>query len=96
MANKADIKRDNLTDHPSKSFATVGLTNAGKALKPFQFEYQGSVAIHFYKIEGRDEYAFIVQQVGLPKIPEGQADVGFKEMKRTMMSVYGRETKERA
>lgn len=95
MVNRAQIKRDDITDHPARSFAIVGLTNAGKALKPFQFEYQASICLHFYKIPGRDDFAFIFQQAGLPGIQEGQADAGLKELRKQLMAYYGREEKER-
>lgn len=97
MANKADISRQDWSDHPVKDRAGAQVRSAGNALTPFGMEYECSAVVHFYRKPGTHQYAFIAQDTGLNAIPEGQADVGLKEMKRHMMGVYGREApKERS
>ena len=87
---KVKITRENRPDHPSSGRSRSLMKDAGQALAPFDFDYQASVCVHFYKQTNQELYAFIVHQTGLNGIPEPQADAGFKEMQRAMMSVYGR------
>lgn len=95
--NTAKIEREEISDHPAEEFATRSLINAGQNLAPYGFEYQGSVATHFYREKkgiletGKETYAFINQTHDLAKVQEGQADAGLKELRRTMMQAYGRE-----
>lgn len=95
MKNKADIKRDTLNDHPSKERSAFNLKLAGINLAPWEFEHEGSFAVHFYRKNGETTFAFICQTSGLGAIPEAQTDVGLKELRRALMGFYGREEKRR-
>ena len=70
--------------------AKLNLTLAGSNLTPWGFEYEGSVAIHYYKKPGTHDFVFITHVPGM-SIPEAQADVGLKELRRAMMAQFGRE-----
>jgi hypothetical protein len=93
--NKADIKRETFLDHPTQDRASMNIKVAGANLAPWGFEHEGSVAVHFYKKPNTHDYIFITHLVQLDKVPEGQADVGLKELRRAMMGVYGREDRRR-
>jgi hypothetical protein len=93
--SKADIKRNTVTDHPAQNLAKSQLQLAGKNLAPTLFKYEGSAAVHFYRMEGTDTYAFISQLADIYTLPEGQVDVGLKELRRMLMDTFGREDKRR-
>jgi hypothetical protein len=92
---KADIQRDTYDEHPLKDASKFQLTVAGTNLAPWGYDYEGSVAMHYYKQKGTHNYVFISQQLGLGKVPEAQADVGLKELRKAMMKTYGREDNRR-
>lgn len=93
--SKADIKRDVYQDHPGETQARINTEIAGKNLAPWGFEYEGSATIHYYKKPGTHDFVFITHLTGLGILPEGQADVGLKELRRSLMSFYGQEDKRR-
>ncbi len=92
---KADIKRNTVSDHPGQHLAKSQLQLAGKNLAPTLFTYEGSAAVHFYRMPGTDTYAFISQLADIYTLPEGQVDVGLKELRRMLMDAFGREDKRR-
>ena len=93
--NRADIKRQTFTDHPLEAQSRLNMKTAGMNLTPWGFEYEGSATIHYYKKPGTLEYVFITHLSELHALPEGQADVGLKELRRALMALYGREDKRR-
>lgn len=81
-----------MTDHPAQEIANRQVRNAGVNLAPWEFDYEASVVVHYYKKRGSDHtYAFLSQLVGLENLPEPQADVGHKELRKALMKAYGRE-----
>lgn len=95
LKNKADISRTDIDDHPMCSNAQSNLKLSGLAIAPFGMVYHGSAVVHYYKKSGTNDFAFATQLVGLQTIEEGQADVGWKELKKALMKAYGREDKGR-
>lgn len=93
--NRADIKREVFTDHPTQAQAEMNIKLAGNNLAPWGFEYEASAVIHYYKKPNTHDYIFIAQTIGFHHIPEGQADVGLKELRRSLMAAYGREEQRR-
>ena len=93
---KADIKRDEIADHPAQNMANLQVKLAGSNLAPLGFEYQASVAVHFYKQRNSETFAFICQQTDIYKLPEGQVDVGVKELRKALMKSFGREENRRS
>lgn len=93
--NKADILRQDGKDLFCKDQSNMNLKIAGFNLKPLGFEYQGSASVHYYRKFGSDDFTFIVQLIGFKDIEEGQADLGWKEMKKSLMKLFGREDKRR-
>lgn len=89
--NRADIKRDVLDNHPSSEHSNSSLRIAGKVIAPFGFEYQASAAVHLFKKPGSMDFVFINQIVGFDRIEEGHADVAHKELRKSLMGLYGRE-----
>lgn len=96
MDRKADVKRDNLSNHHLRKSTEQLLTTAGKALRPIGFDYLGSATVHYYVAESgmtTNAFAFISQTAGMNEIPEQAADAGHKELKTTLMGIYGRKPK---
>ncbi len=88
----ASVEREVISDHERSVLANGIINQAGKALRPNGFEHQASIVVHLYKATLADHnFAFINQMVGLDRIPEGQADVALKELRRALMENYGRE-----
>lgn len=93
--NKAEVTRETL----SKEDARAAEINArardlAKIVCPVGFEYAGQATVYLFSNEAdknRPVFVF-VNQVMLSNVPEGQADVAFKELKKAMMNAYGRET----
>lgn len=93
--NRADIKRETFEDHPAQTLSRTNIQLSGSALAPWGYENVGSLVLHYYQKPGTHDYTFITQLVDLHKVPEGQADVGLKEARRSLMGAYGREDKRR-
>lgn len=93
--NRADIKRETHSDHPLKESSRQQMEIAGKNLAPWGYEYEGSATIHYYKKHNTHDFVFITHLSKLELLPEGQADVGLKELRRALMGYYGREDKRR-
>lgn len=89
--NRADIKRQSYEDHPMQNQAKVNLKIAGSNLAPWGMSYEGTAAVHLYKKPGSLDYVFISHLSDMGSIPEGQADVALKELRRALMAQYGRE-----
>lgn len=94
--NRADIKRDTVEDHPMQQRAKMSLEMAGTNLAPWGFEYEGTAAVHYYRKPNTHDFVFITHLVKFNGIPEGQADVGLKELRRALMGLFGREDKRRS
>jgi hypothetical protein len=89
--NRADIQRDTLTDHPAADQSCLQIRLAGANLAPWGLDYKASAVVHYYQQPGTTNFAFIEQLVGISSIPEGQADVGHKTLRKALMKAYGRE-----
>lgn len=88
--NKADIKRESLHDHPMKPMSDMQMRLSGTNLTPWGFDYQGSATVHFFQKKGETVFAFMPHLVGVGALQEGQADAGLKELRKVMMSAFGR------
>lgn len=96
LTNQAKIDRVDAKNHPGRTYAKAMLENTAACLKPgIEYKHQGSFAVHMYKVENQDTYSFVCQMVGLDEIPEGQTDVGLKELRKQLMAQYGRTEKTR-
>ncbi len=93
MQNKAIIDRANADEHPAKGLSNRLVKNAADMLKPHGCDYQGSVVLHYYRVPNTNDFAFITSIVDMKTVEEGQADVGFKELQRSIMATYGKEPK---
>lgn len=89
---KANVERIEAKSHPGRESAQEMIKRAGIILTPPELEYLGSATVHFYRHKTSDVRLFATAQqiVGLERVEEGQADAGFKELQRSMMSAYGR------
>ena len=96
MERKADVKRDNLSNHHLRKSTEQLLITAGKAVRPIGFDYLGTACVHYYVAESgmtTNAFAFIQHTVGMNEVPEQAADAGHKELKTTLMKIYGRREK---
>lgn len=91
MQNQAKIDRAKADDHPAKTLANKLVKNSADMLKPHGCDYQGSLVLHYYRVPNTNDFAFITSVVDMTTVEEGQADVGFKELKRVVMQSYGRQ-----
>lgn len=89
--NRADIKRETVNDHPASGRAHECLKGAGRAITPFGYEYQASAVVHLYKMPNSMNFVFANQIIGFDRIEEGHADVAHKELRKSLMKLYGRE-----
>lgn len=94
--NKADVSREKIESYEIR-FKEIKekMVEVAKLLQPLGFEYAGLAAVFLFedtqnKYSANHNYVFCSQTL-LEDVPEGQADVAFKELKKAMMEAYGRE-----
>jgi len=90
MERKVTVTREEANEHLNRDAAHMHLESAAQAVKPWGYEYQGSIAVHMFEHPAGPQFTFTVQTVGLANVPEGQADAALKETVRTVAAAYGR------
>lgn len=94
MSKHVEIERNEIPGHPGKSMSDFHIERSAQFTCPASMDYLGSAVVHFYRSRSSTEMAFgmITQTVNLRAVEEGHADAGLKELRRKMMSAYGRKT----
>lgn len=78
-------------DDPKAEHANHLIRSAGDSLRRGGYRYLGSGVVHYYdSLLAPNEFIAIKQTPGLERVPEGFADVGWKQLRSVMMRVYGR------
>lgn len=86
---KSRITRGTLQHHQNREKSLAHIVLSGEALRPLEYEYQGSAVVHFYAHRG-NLFSFITHSTDMKKVPEQQASAGVVELSRALMSKYGR------
>lgn len=96
-AKKADISRANRKPTDGSERQGQDLLNyiGSEVIRPNGFKHVGSVAVHFYENNFQDFDYTLLTQISLnPDVPEGFADLGWKELRRALMVKFGRTPKD--
>lgn len=101
MSSKTTIARSKENGHPSRAISLDFIKKSGRALLPPEYTYQGSAVVHFYEHKSNammgqgGNFAFVAHHTEMGDVPEQQASAGVQELSRALMSVYGRQFKDK-
>lgn len=68
------------------------MKRSGEVMKPVGYEHVGSATVHFYKNMFAQDNFSTVTMSQVSRVPEGFADMGWKELRKSLMRAFGRES----
>lgn len=91
---KVNIEREEINDREVFAEASDKIKAAGKSLESLGLRYMGSLAVHYYEVEGAEKFGrydlILKSQSALAKeLNEKQIDAGIKELNLAMKRKFG-------
>lgn len=91
--NRAEvIEEDRETQSEDARHAMALINSAGDVFKPIGSKHLGTAVIHYYSMgeDGLEPKYFVVCQTSVGNVTEHHADLGWKQLRSSLMKAYGR------